>query len=103
MGIGGLLQATSSDAVTKVPVLGSLPVLGRLFRSDARQKDSNNLIIFITAKTISAEGATVEQVFDSARLRGLQLRREELPGWRDGSSPFVDDANRPLPVPPARR
>ena len=103
MGIGGLLQATSSDAVTKVPVLGSLPVLGRLFRSDARQKDSNNLIIFITAKTISAEGATVEQVFDAERLRGLQLRREELPGWRDGSSPFVDDANRPLPVPPARR
>lgn len=103
MGIGGLLQATSSDAVTKVPVLGSIPVLGRLFRSDGRQKDSNNLIIFITAKTISAEGATVEQVFDSARLRGLQLRRDELPGWRDGSSPFVDDANRTLPAPPAQR
>jgi type IV pilus secretin PilQ/predicted competence protein len=103
MGIGGLLQSTASDAVTKVPVLGSLPVLGRLFRSDARQKESNNLIIFITAKTINAEGATVEQVFDSARLRGLQLRREELPGWRDGSSPFVDGANRPLPAPPAPR
>ena len=103
MGIGGLLQSTSSDAVTKVPVLGSIPVLGRLFRSDGRQKDSNNLIIFITAKTISAEGATVEQVFDSARLRGLQLRRDELPGWRDGSSPFADDANRPLPAPPAQR
>jgi type IV pilus assembly protein PilQ len=81
-------------------------VLGRLFRSDGRQKDSNNLIIFITAKTISAEGATVEQVFDSARLRGLQLRREELPGWRDGSSPFVDDAkdaNRPQPASSAQR
>jgi len=103
MGIGGLLQATSSNTVTKVPVLGSIPVLGRLFRSDGRQKDANNLIIFITAKTISAEGATVEQVFDSARLRGLQLRRDELPGWRDGSSPFADDANRPLPAPPAQR
>jgi type IV pilus assembly protein PilQ len=103
MGIGGLLQSTASNTVTKVPVLGSIPLLGRLFRSDGRQKDSNNLIIFITAKTISAEGATVEQALDAARLRGLQLRREELPGVRDGLSPGVDAANRSVPAAPAQR
>jgi len=89
MGIGGLLQSQSNNGTNKVPVLGSIPVVGRLFKSESRNSDSTNLIIFITAKTISAEGASVEQVFDSERVRGLDLRREDLPGHRDGSNPFI--------------
>ena len=89
MGIGGLLQQAATNGQNKVPVLGSMPVLGRLFRSDNKNIETTNLIIFITAKTISAEGATVEQVFDSARVRGLDMRREDLPGHRDGSNPFI--------------
>ncbi|MDP3073270.1 MAG: secretin N-terminal domain-containing protein [Opitutaceae bacterium] len=89
MGIGGLMQQSSTNGQSKIPVLGSVPVLGRLFRSDNKNIETTNLIIFITAKTISAEGATVEQVFDSERVRGLDMRREDLPGHRDGSNPFV--------------
>lgn len=89
MGIGGLLSTTSNKSQQKVPVIGSVPVLGRLFRSDSRQSDVTNLIIFITAKTLSASGAPIEQVFESERVRGLQLRREDLPGYRDGSDPFL--------------
>jgi type IV pilus assembly protein PilQ len=89
MGIGGLLQSQSNNGTNKVPVLGSIPVVGRLFKSESRNSDSTNLIISITAKTISAEGASVEQVFDSERVRGLDLRREDLPGHRDGSNPFI--------------
>jgi type IV pilus assembly protein PilQ len=89
MGIGGLMQTASRGGTNKVPVLGSIPVVGRLFKSDSRNMESTNLIIFITAKTISAEGATVEQVFNSERVRGLELKREDLPGYRDGSNPFL--------------
>lgn len=96
MGIGGLLSTQSSKVITKVPVLGSIPVVGRLFRSDTKNEDVTNLIIFITAKTISADGAPVEQVFDSSRVRQLEMHREDLPGYRDGSSPFIAD-------PPAKR
>ncbi|MBI5689644.1 MAG: secretin and TonB N-terminal domain-containing protein [Verrucomicrobia bacterium] len=102
MGIGGLLTASTSNTNNKVPLLGSVPVLGRLFRSDQKQIASTNLIIFITAKTISAEGASIEQVFDSERVRQLQLRREDLPGYRDGSSPFVGESNSGE-KPPAKR
>ena len=93
MGIGGLMQQASTNGQTKVPVLGSLPVLGRLFRSDNKNVETTNLIIFITAKTLSAEGATVEQVFNSERVRALELRREDLPGHRDGSDPFLPAAS----------
>jgi type II secretory pathway component GspD/PulD (secretin) len=92
MGIGGLMQSNSRNGNNKVPILGSVPVLGRLFRSDAKNEETTNLIIFITAKTISAEGAPIEQVFDSSRVRQLELTREQLPGYRDGSTPFVTPA-----------
>lgn len=95
MGIGGLVQSQSNNGTNKVPVLGSIPVVGRLFKSESRNSDSTNLIIFITAKTISAEGATVEQVFDSERVRELELRREDLPGYRDGSNPFISSIPAP--------
>jgi type IV pilus assembly protein PilQ len=96
MGIGGLISTSTIKGGTKVPILGSVPVLGRLFKSDTKNQAVTNLIIFITAKTLSAEGAPIEQVFESDRVRQLQLRREDLPGYRDGSSPFV---NEPLKTP----
>lgn len=99
MGIGGLLTASTSNTNNKVPILGSVPVIGRLFRSDSKQIASTNLIIFITAKTISAEGASVEKIFDSERVRQLSIRREDLPGYRDGSNPFVGDAPSASPAP----
>lgn len=91
MGIGGLLSTQTTKGETKVPVLGSIPVIGRLFRSESKNLQTTNLIIFITAKTVSADGAPVEQVFDSGRVRQLDMHKEDLPGYRDGSSPWVVD------------
>jgi type IV pilus assembly protein PilQ len=54
----------------------------------------DNLVIFITAKTISAEGAPVEQIYNSKDLRQFQLKRSDLPGYRDGSDPFVDESSK---------
>lgn len=89
MAIGGLMRSSAQDTNNKVPVLGSLPVLGRLFSHKAKNHEGSNLIIFITAKTVSADGAPVEQLFDSREVRKLQMTRDELPGYRDGSSPYV--------------
>lgn len=98
MGIGGLLSQQITNGQTKVPVLGSIPVLGRLFRSDSKDSSVTNLIIFITAKTVSADGAPVEQVFESSRVRDLGMHKEDMPGYRDGSSPYIVD-----PPPPVKK
>jgi type II secretory pathway component GspD/PulD (secretin) len=98
MGIGGLMRSSSNDTNAKVPVLGSIPVLGRMFSHKAKNLESTNLIIFITAKTLSADGAPIEQVFDSDRVRQLQLRREDLPGYRDGSNPFITETAPAAPA-----
>lgn len=102
MGIGGLITSQTSNVGNRVPVLGSIPLLGRLFKHDDKNVQSTNLIIFITAKTISAEGGAVEQIFESGRVRELGMTREDLPGFRDGSSPFLPSA-KPVEAKPGEK
>ncbi len=91
MGIGGLIENTIDDRQTRLPILGDIPFLGRLFRSDSKNETSRNLLIFITAKTISPNGAPVEEIYDSRAVRAMDLRRSDLPGYRDGSDPFLPE------------
>jgi type IV pilus assembly protein PilQ len=93
MGIGGLISTNYIKGVSKVPLLGSIPLIGYLFKQDSRNNTVDNLVIFITAKTISAEGAPVEQVFNSEEIRNFNMKRSDLPGYRDGSDPFVDESS----------
>jgi type II secretory pathway component GspD/PulD (secretin) len=99
MGIGGLITTQTTKGGNKVPFLSAIPGIGRLFRSDSSNIDQTNLIIFITAKTISAEGGAVEQIFESGRVRQLEMTREDLPGYRDGSAPFLLSAKPGDPKP----
>ena len=82
MGIGGLITDSKSDGGNKVPVLGSIPLLGRLFSNKSVNNVSTNLLIFITAKTVSADGGAPEDVFDPRAIAATGLTRDELPGYR---------------------
>jgi general secretion pathway protein D len=53
--IGGLIQERSTRSVKKVPVLGSLPVLGALFRDTSTVKQKTNLLVFLTPYIIRDE------------------------------------------------
>ncbi len=88
MGIGGLIETDTQKGQTKVPILGDIPGLGRLFKSDSLDDSYRNLLIFITARTVSADGAEIGEVFDPRVIRRMNLKREDLPGYRDGSDPF---------------
>lgn len=99
MALGGMLRTEGTTGATKVPLLGSIPGVGRLFRSNSKDTSVSNLIIFVTAKSISADGASIEQVMNSDQLRQLNLRREDLPGYRDGTDGLVTtETNVTAPV-----
>jgi type IV pilus assembly protein PilQ len=102
MGIGGLMSKNTNTSSTKVPLLGDLPGLGYLFKSDGTNATTTNLLIFITAKTLSPEGAPAEQVFNSADVREMEVKREDLPGYRDGTDPFLP-LPKPVVAPPGSR
>jgi len=50
--IGGVYSQTQSNGVSKVPLLGDIPVLGYLFRSTAVLDNKSELLVFITPKII---------------------------------------------------
>ncbi|CAN5521436.1 hypothetical protein BH09VER1_BH09VER1_51630 [soil metagenome] len=59
--LGGLVREDIQKVQDKVPLLGDIPVVGRLFRSDIDQKIKRNLIIFVSARILDAEGRPVRQ------------------------------------------
>ncbi|MDI1250988.1 MAG: secretin N-terminal domain-containing protein [Lacunisphaera sp.] len=96
MGIGGLITSSINHGGTKVPILGDIPLLGRLFSSKAVNDEATNLLIFITARTVSADGASPEEVFDPRAVEAVGMTREDLPGNRatKGSDMFAPRAEK---------
>ena len=54
--VGGLMREDVQDVEDSVPVLGDIPLLGKLFQSTAQNHIKSNLIIFVTARIIDASG-----------------------------------------------
>ncbi len=52
--LGGLLQNDATDQESKVPVLGDLPVVGRLFHSTNTEIKKNNLMVFIHPRILAS-------------------------------------------------
>ncbi len=100
LGLGGLMESSHSNGNTKVPLLGDIPCLGKLFKSNSKNETKRNLVIFITAKTLSPDGNSVGEVFDPRMIREMKLQKDELPGFRDGSDPFAAPA---APAPAAKK
>ena len=46
--IGGLISDTETEIEIKFPILGDIPLLGRLFRHNSKAKDKTDLLIFLT-------------------------------------------------------
>ena len=51
--LGGVFKNITSESVEKVPFLGDLPYVGRLFRNDSTSNEKQELLIFITTKLIN--------------------------------------------------
>jgi type IV pilus assembly protein PilQ len=50
--LGGIFQQTSTSEVTKVPLLGDLPLIGKMFSSQGKLEEKRELLIFVTPKII---------------------------------------------------
>ncbi len=59
--VGGLMRENVQNVEDKVPILGDLPLVGRLFQSKSENHIKSNLIIFVTARIIDATGEPVSQ------------------------------------------
>jgi len=98
LAIGGLINETSVKSVNSLPIIGSIPFLGKFFQHDDTLRKRTNLLIFITARIVSSESAKVTDVLDPRVIREAQLKPSDIPGYRDNSNPFP-----PEPAPPTKK
>jgi general secretion pathway protein D len=68
--VGGLMAESVQNVEDKVPILGDIPIIGRLFQSKAENRIKSNLIIFVTASIIDATGQPISRSKDDTALGG---------------------------------
>ncbi len=69
--MGGLIRKTETDVETKVPIIGDIPYVGRLFRHNSKNVRESELLVFITPRVV--EDAT----FRPSATKGSAARREQ--------------------------
>jgi general secretion pathway protein D len=95
--LGGLLEDTLRESDQRVPVLGSIPILGNLFRSRSTDKVKTNLMVFIRPKILrNSSQAAIETNQKYNHIRDLQQGRQ---GKFGGDVPLMPRTERPM-LPP---
>ncbi len=95
----------------KIPVLGDIPWLGWLFKSQSRQIEKLNLLVFLTPHLVRDDADVVElnarkardinilqrdnRIEEPTKLKQDVLERLELPSTVPPPSPLMDKPNKP--------
>ena len=69
--LGGLTREQVESFEEKVPLLGDIPLVGRLFRSRGETSQKRNLLIFVSANRISPGGAPANETIGTTRANAL--------------------------------
>jgi general secretion pathway protein D len=98
--LGGLIGEVAREGESRVPILGSIPIIGELFRTRSGFKEKTNLMVFLRP-TILRDGiqAAVETNSKYNVIRNQQLARKRgkvtlLPGETQPTLPPIEDLSR---------
>ena len=69
--MGGLTRDEVKSVNDSVPLLGDIPGLGRLFRSEGETRQKRNLLIFVTANLVSPGGSPARQTYRNVNANSL--------------------------------
>ncbi|HZI07304.1 MAG TPA: type II secretion system secretin GspD, partial [Archangium sp.] len=94
--IGGIMQDRTIESVTKVPVLGDVPLIGHLFRDTTRRKTKTNLLLFLTPYIIRDQD-DFRRIFER-KMKERQQFVEQFYGQVPGYDVAVDFSRKPGPL-----
>ena len=93
--IGGLIRDSVNDVVTKIPLLGDIPLLGWLFKSTSKEIQKANLVVFLTPHIVR-QYEKVRGILDR-KLKQRDEFIEQNMGGEDVQRGVRDDIIRSLP------
>jgi pilus assembly protein CpaC len=102
--MAGLLRRDFQDTIRQVPLLGSIPIIGALFRSTGFQHEETELVIIVTPRLVRPVPAgTLKSPTDLAgppNEADLLINGRTDTGVPPSARPFVTPAPLPSPPPP---
>lgn len=85
LAIGGLLQDETSQGMTKVPILGDIPVIGYMFQEHLNSRTKRNLLIFVTPTIISQQYGTGLEDQITGLKGSSKNEMANINGWRNNA------------------
>jgi general secretion pathway protein D len=102
--LGGLIDDAVQESVSKVPLLGDIPIIGHLFKSTSTSVSKRNLMVFIRP-TIIRDGVTMNEISQKKYqyIRAEQLKRQSqgIPLMPNTEGPYLPEWNDKLSLPPS--
>lgn len=99
LAIGGLLQDETSQGVTKVPILGDIPIIGYVFQEHVNSRTKRNLLIFVTPTIIAQQYGTGLEDQITGLKNSSRNDMADNNGWRNnakGSIRLVKTPNKQI-------
>lgn len=96
--LGGLVQDRVLDSFDRVPVLGDIPLLGRLFQSQTSSKVKQNLMVFMRPsilRDVTASNRVTSRKYNFIRAQQLESRKKGYGLLND--NPLLLDEIKPAP------
>jgi general secretion pathway protein D len=78
--MGGMITEVRQEIDDRIPFLGDIPILGRLFRSKFERSEKRNLLIFVTARLVDPAGRVLQQMPDTMMLGGAMGEIDTMQG-----------------------
>lgn len=82
--IGGLMQEKDEEILTKMPILGDIPVLGWLFKNKSVEKTKTNLLVFLTPNIVKESDRLAQLTTDKQKEFKQAVGIELLVTFKDG-------------------
>jgi len=79
--VGGLIDDQDTKLVTQVPIIGDIPIIGEFFKTNSTVHQRNNLLIFVTARTLNNDGAGYRDIVDDNMMLRTGLTADQIPGY----------------------
>ncbi|WP_372615325.1 type II secretion system secretin GspD, partial [Aquicoccus sp.] len=96
--LGGLIEEQQTDSEARVPGLGDIPGIGRLFRADRNQTEKRNLMVFLHPRIVRESTRSAELTSEKySFIRGEQLREQARTQQR--RSPVLPEWDRLTELP----
>jgi general secretion pathway protein D len=101
--LGGLIEDNYTDTRSKVPLLGDIPVLGQLFRSETRSRKKTNLMVFLRPVVLRNQEASNQlsmDRYDVIRNQQIELQPPQRTFLPVNSSPVMPPSRSSQPGKP---